>query len=113
MKNQLLLKSLLWAQTLLLLVYTIWAFNNEGPNLFAVFLANIQSLNWSGQFNLDFGCYLFLSGLWIMWRNQFTTPSIVFGVIAAILGIVVFAPYLLVLLAREKGDLRKVLIGNR
>lgn len=30
-----------------------------------------------------------------------------------VMGIMVFAPYLLYLLTKEKGDLKKLLIGNR
>lgn len=91
--------------------YTFFAFQKEGIQLFSVFINQIQSLTWAGQFNLDFTCYLILSGLWIMWRNKFTVSSIFLGTIAMILGMVFFAPYLLFLLNREKGDLKKVLIG--
>jgi len=70
-------------------------------------------LTWSGQFNLDFLCYLALSGLWIMWRNKFSGKSILVGTVAMILGIVFFAPYLLWLMNKEKGDLKRVLVGDR
>jgi len=113
MKNYNFLKGLIIIQTLSLLAYTILAFNNEGANLFSVFLSNIQSLNWSGQFNLDFSCYLILSALWIMWRNNFTLVSIITGIIAMIMGIIVFAPYLLYLLIKEHSNLKKILIGDR
>jgi len=112
MKNAV-LKFILVAITILLLVYTWLAFKNEGINLFAIFFSNIQSLTWNGQFNLDFSSYLLLSGLWIMWRNKFTPISIVLGVVASIVGIVVFAPYLYYLIFKEKDDLVKVLIGER
>jgi hypothetical protein len=112
MKNNL-LKLLLVSQTIVILVYTLMAFKNEGINLFAVFLSNVQSLTWNGQFNLDFSAYLTLSGLWVMWRNDFSPKSIVFGIVAMILGIIVFAPYLLFLLTKENGDLKKLLIGKR
>jgi hypothetical protein len=48
-----------------------------------------------------------------MWRNKFSISSIIFAVIATIIGIIVFAPYLLYLLTKEKGDLKKVLLGDR
>jgi hypothetical protein len=113
MKNIRIFKALLAVQTLSLFVYTIVAFNNDGYNLFHIFLSNIQSLNWNGQFNSDFSCYLILSGLWISWRNHFTPSSILLGIVAMILGIIIFAPYLLYLLTKENGDLKKVLIGNQ
>lgn len=113
MKNNNLLKTLLGFQAIIVLIYTFFAFKNEGVNLFGIFMSNILSLTWNGQFNLDFSCYLTLSGLWIMWRNKFSSTSMVFGLIAMILGIIVFAPYVLYLLTNEKGDLKKLLIGNR
>jgi len=107
------LKALLLIQTVALVVYTVYAVKNEGWALFQVITDNIYALGWNGQFNLDFSCYLTLSGLWIMWRNQFSFPSILIAVNAMIIGIIVFAPYLLYLLFSEKGDLKKVLIGKR
>jgi len=106
-------KTLLVVQTIGLLAYTFIAFQKEGADLFSVFLANIKSLTWTGQFNLDFLCYLMLSGLWIMWRNNFSGKSILVGAFAMILGIVFFAPYLLWLLYKENGDLRRVLVGDK
>ncbi len=111
--NQTVLKSLLIIQTLALIAYTIYAVSNESWNLFQIFTANITALNWNGQFNLDFSCYLTLSGIWIMWRNKFSTSSIVIAIVAMIIGIMAFAPYLLYLLTKENGDLRKVLLGEQ
>lgn len=108
-----LLKLLLIIQTLALLVYTGIAVENEGWTLFAVFINNINAFNWNGQFNLDFSCYLTISGLWIMWRNKFSITSIIIGIVAMIIGIIAFAPYLLNLLIIEKGDLKKVLLGEQ
>ncbi|SDL80363.1 hypothetical protein [Chryseobacterium taihuense] len=113
MNNSNFLKILLSILTLVVLVYTILVFQKEGADLFSVFLDNVKSINWSGQFNLDFSSYLTLSALWIMWRNRFSMSSIVIAIVAGIIGIIVFAPYVLVLLIQEKGDLKKVLVGNR
>ncbi|TAE54100.1 MAG: hypothetical protein EAZ89_06925, partial [Bacteroidetes bacterium] len=101
------------AQTIALIAYTGYAVQNEGWILFQVLTDNITALNWNGQFNLDFSCYLMLSGIWIMWRNKFTPFFILFAVVAMIIGIMAFAPYLLYLLITEKGDLKKVLWGER
>lgn len=113
MSKNYLFKTLLITQTIGLLVYTVAAYQKEGLDLFSTFINNVVCLNWSGQFNLDFLCYLTLSGLWIMWRNKFTTRSILIGVSAMVLGIVLFAPYLLWLTNKENGDLKQVLIGDR
>lgn len=113
MSNNGLFKTLLIVQTIGLLTYTYFAFQTEGANLFSFFFNNVLSLNWSGQFNLDFLCYLTLSGFWIMWRNKFTNKSILLGLAAMVLGIVLFAPYLLWLTNKENGDIKRVLIGDR
>lgn len=114
MKNKLYpLKALLLAQTIGLLIYTVIAVQNDGGDFLARALEFATSLTWMGQFALDFQCYLMLSAIWIAWRNKFSIKSILFAVIALILGIIVFAPYVLYLLTKEKGDLRRVLIGDR
>lgn len=111
--NQYALKSLLIIQTVGLLIYTGIAISNDGLN----FLERAQefafSLKWMGQFALDFQCYLILSALWIIWRNKFTVKSVIFAVIAMVLGIIVFAPYLIYLIQKENGDIIRTLIGDR
>jgi hypothetical protein len=99
--------------TLAVSIFTVLAFQREGAGLFQIFLGNMVAGGWNGQFNADFFCYLVLSGLWLMWRNHFRPAAILMGVAASILGIVVFAPYLLYLLYQEKGNLVKVLVGDR
>lgn len=106
-------KFLLVGMALLVLAYTGVTMQKEGTDLFPVFFANIKAMGWNGQFNLDFACYLLLSGLWIMWRNRFSGTSILIGLIASILGIVFFAPYLLWCLYQSKGDLKLMLIGKQ
>lgn len=113
MGNNGLFKTLLIVQTIGLLIYTFYAFQSEGADLFGVFAKNVLSLNWSGQFNLDFLCYLTLSGFWIMWRNKFKTNSIFLGLVAMVLGIVMFAPYLIWLTTKENGNIKRVLVGDR
>lgn len=113
MNKNLLLNALLIVQTIGLLAYTLVVFTTEGTDFFSVFANNILLLNWTGQFNLDFLCYLILSGIWVMWRNKFTGKSIFVGILAMVLGIIVFAPYLLWLIYKENGDLKRVIVGNR
>lgn len=108
-----LFKTLLIVQTIGLLTYTFFAYQTEGADLISVFAQNVFSLNWSGQFNLDFLCYLTLSGIWIMWRNKFSNKSILLGVAAMILGILLFAPYLFWLTNKENGEIKRILIGDR
>lgn len=107
------LKGLLIIQTLGLLIYTVIAIQNDGANFLARAQEFATSMTWMGQFALDFQCYLILSALWIAWRDKFSRNSIIIAIVAMILGIIVFAPYLLYLLSKEKGDLKRILIGNR
>lgn len=111
--NQYLLKSILVFQTIAVLIYTAVAMQNDGFDFFAKMIQFVSSLTWMGQFTVDFSCYLLLSALWIAWRNQFSGGSILMAITASILGIIVFAPYVLYLLAQERGDLKRVLVGAR
>jgi len=82
-------------------------------DLFQIIANNITALNWNGQFNLDFSCYLLLSGIWILWRNKFSGSSFIIAIIAMIIGIMAYAPYLLYLIIKENCDLKKVLLGKQ
>ncbi len=104
---------LLGFQSLLLILYTTVVGYHEGFNLFPVFIKNILTLDWNGQFNLDFSCYLILSGVWVVWRNQYKLSSWLIASLASVLGIVFFAPYLLWLVTKENGNITKVLVGDR
>jgi hypothetical protein len=90
-----LLKALLFLQTLAVVIYTVYAVKNERWGLIQVFTENICSLNWK------------------MWRNHWSLFSIIIAMIAMVIGIMAFAPYLFYLLTVERGDLKKVLVGNR
>ncbi|MEM9446775.1 MAG: hypothetical protein AAGA18_15645 [Verrucomicrobiota bacterium] len=107
------LRTILIVFFLIIASYTAIVLLDYGFTLFPIFITDILSLNWSGQFNLDFSLYLLLSGIWIAWRHQFSLGGIVMGLIAAILGMVVFAPYMLITTLKENGDLKKVLLGSQ
>lgn len=104
---------LLLVQTIALLTYTALAIESEGANFAQVFISNISSFTWNGQFNLDFACYLMLSAIWIIWRGNNSTTSILSAIAAMVLGIVFFAPYLILLTIQAKGNIKTVLIGHR
>ena len=104
-------RNVLIAMTALIVVFTMAAIANGGTNLITPFLTPILALSWQGQFNIDFTCYLVLSGIWMAWRGGFTTSSIPFGVLAPTLGILFFAPYLLYLVGKSNGDPRRLLMG--
>ncbi|WP_298970196.1 hypothetical protein [uncultured Roseobacter sp.] len=99
------------AMTVLIVTFTVAAIANGGINLITPFLTPILSLSWQGQFNIDFACYLILSGIWMAWRGGFSSRSIALGVFAPPLGILFFAPYLIYLVGKSNGDPRQLLLG--
>lgn len=105
------LRYALIAMTVLIVAFTAAAVANDGIDLITPFLKPIFALSWQGQFNIDFACYLVLSGIWMAWRGGFTSGSIALGVIAPPLGILFFAPYLIYLAGNSNGDPRQVLLG--
>lgn len=106
-----LIRFVLIAMIVLIVVFTLTAVANGGLNLITPFLSPIFAFSWQGQFNVDFVCYLVLSGIWMAWRGGFTRRSIALGLMAPPLGILFFAPYLLYLIGQTSGDPRKLLLG--
>jgi hypothetical protein len=95
------------------LLYTILAVVNEGPNLFATTLPAMADFGWQGQFHLDFATYLILSGIWVAWRHRFSATGIMLGVLAANLGIIFLSVYLLITINRTDGNMSEVLLGEQ
>jgi hypothetical protein len=111
MKN--FMRILFVVQFLLISAYTIFVVSNYGANLFKVFLGDIFSFSWAGQFNFDFWNYLLLSAIWVAWREKFTSKGIILALIAHVFGMMFLAPYLLHLSIKTNGDTKKMLIGDR
>lgn len=93
--------------------YTAVVVSRHGIGLLPIFFGDIVTLGWPGQFNLDFLCFLILSALWTAWRNEFSATGLLLAVPAFFGGAGFLLPYLLILTFREKGDLVRVLVGNR
>jgi hypothetical protein len=106
-------KLLLLLMGISVLLYTVLAAVNEGPNLFATTIPAMGDFGWQGQFHLDFATYLILSGIWIAWRHRFSAAGIVLGVLAANLGIVFLSVYLLIAINRADGNMSEVLLGEQ
>lgn len=104
------LLGILW---LVLAAYTAVVVSRHGADLLPIFFGDIAAVAWPGQFNLDFLCFLSLSALWTAWRNAFSTGGLLLAVPAFFGGAGFLLPYLLFLTFREKGDLARVLIGDR
>lgn len=103
---------LLLVQTLVLAIYTILAMQQEGWNFFEVIARQIGAFSWSGQFTLDFACYLLLVGLWMLWRNGTGAMNLLLTGAAMVAGIVVLAPYLMYLWYIHKGNIQQILLGR-
>jgi len=99
--------------TIGIIAYTIYVFIHHGADLMTPFFGEMTAFTWKGQFLFDFQTYLFLSGLWLAWRECFSAKGIIFGLIAFVFGILFFAPYLLWLTYQHKEDWSKILLGNQ
>lgn len=106
-----LFRTTLIAMTAVIIAMTLAAVAREGLDLVTPFFSPIVALSWQGQFNIDFACYLALSGLWMAWRGGFTGGAIALGVLAPALGMVFLAPYLLYLVRQSGGEARRLLLG--
>ena len=104
-------RSLLVAFLLIVLAFTSIAVATDGWTLVPIFFGDIAALNWRGQFNLDFLTYLILSGVWVGWRGGWSSGAVILGIIAATLGMIFMATYLLYLLHKTSGDMKHVLLG--
>ncbi len=91
--------------------YTLSVASTEGWNFIPFFLINLNAVNWSGQFNLDFGFDLSLSAIWVAWRHQFSPTGFILETFALIGGGLFFAPYLIYSCMQAKGDPKVVLLG--
>lgn len=92
--------------------YTGAVIAHQGWNLFPVFFGDMAALNWPGQFNLDFTCFLTLSGLWLAWRHHFSPGGLALGVLGFFGGIMFLAPYLFFASFQARGDMKVVLLGK-
>ena len=94
-----------------LVAFTAFVIGRDGMNLLPVFFGDMAKGHWPGQFNADFLSMLALSALWTGWRNGWSAAGWVLAVLAFFLGGGFLMAYLLVLLHRTKGDMRRVLLG--
>ncbi|MBF2055391.1 MAG: hypothetical protein IGS03_18230 [Candidatus Sericytochromatia bacterium] len=93
-------------------VYTGLTIAGHGWNFLPVIFSDLFQLNWTGQFYLDFICYLMLSGLWVAWRHQFSLQGILLGLSAACGGLLFLAPYLMIVSLQEK-SFKNILVGRQ
>ena len=93
--------------------YTLLVGTEHGWHLLPVFFADIAEMSWPGQFNVDFMTFLGLSGIWVAWRQRFSTAGIFLGLVAFFGGMMFLGAYLLLLSFRPGADIRSILLGSR
>ena len=107
------IRTLLIIFALLIAGYTAFTIARHGGNFIAVAFYALMSFAWLGQFTLDYGMYLTLSAIWIIWRDRASSRAVVMAVLCGVLGMLIFAPYLIWLLSKSDGDVRRFLLGVR
>lgn len=105
------LRTIFISFTAIIWIYSIYTISQHGIWYLPVYFETVFSGDWTGQFTIDFSLYLALSALWIAWRSGFTVTSFVMAGIAAFLGMLVFAPYLMYLHYKTKGDVCALVLG--
>jgi hypothetical protein len=105
-------RALLTVLLAIIIGYTAIVVANHGMGLLNVFLGDMASMGWPGQFNLDFMFLLLLSALWVAWRHQFTGVGLALGIVAFFGGSLFLSAYLLVVTGQAKGDMKQVLLGK-
>lgn len=93
-------------------IYTGFVVLAHGLDFLTPFVGNIVAVNWEGQFQLDFTCFLLLAALWVAWRHRFTGTGFACSLAPICGGILGFAAYLLITSLREDGDVASYLVGN-
>ncbi len=91
--------------------YTLIVLVNHGLTLFPVFFGDLLVMEWPGQFNMDFSCFLALSAFWLAWRNDFSAGGFVLAVAGFFGGFPLLGTYLLFLSFKTEGDVAEMLLG--
>ncbi|OWK31322.1 hypothetical protein [Sphingomonas dokdonensis] len=104
---------LLIAMWIVLVGYTALVIAGHGMGLLPIFFGDMARLTWPGQFNLDFLCFLILSATWTAWRARFAAHGLLLAPVALLGGAGFLLPYLLFLTIAARGDMRRVLLGDR
>ena len=103
---------LLAALWLALSIYTGVVIAEHGLSLLPIFFGDIGKVQWPGQFNLDFLCFLALSALWTAWRNDYSPLGLLLALVAFFGGAGFLLPYLFLLSLQTRGDMAALLLGT-
>ena len=104
---------LLIAILVVIVAYTVPVGIAQGWDIVPLFFGAIGAMTWQGQFNVDFSCFLILSGLWVAWRNDFSPVGLVLAPIASFGGAMFLSAYLLLTSFQVRGDAAALLLGSR
>ncbi|WP_101758052.1 hypothetical protein [Oceanicoccus sp. KOV_DT_Chl] len=94
-------------------LYTIVTISEHGWSLLPVFFGDMAKMEWPGQFNFDFMCFLILSGLWVSWRHNFSAAGILLGLVAVFGGALFLSAYLFIYSYKVNGDINALLLGSQ
>ena len=98
---------------LLLAPYTAVVMIQHGFGFLAVAIELLSGLAWPGQFTLDFGIYLALSVIWLIWRNGLGAGSLAMAGAAGLFGALALLPYLIYLTVQSRGNALALVAGPR
>ncbi|OYY71698.1 hypothetical protein [Sphingomonas sp. 28-63-12] len=98
---------------LTILLYTVAIAADHGMGLIPIFFSAIAAMTWQGQFNVDFSCFLLLSGLWVAWRHNFSALGLLLAPIASFGGALFLSAYLLILSFQLRGDMAALMMGSK
>lgn len=94
------------------IAYTGIVIAKHGWGLFEIFFGEMVSMTWQGQFNLDFMCFLILSGFWLAWRHHFNFIGNMLGLFMLVGGSPMLCTYLLWASYKAKGSMNEILLGK-
>ena len=92
--------------------YTAVVIANHGMGLLPIFFQDMAAMEWPGQFNLDFMCFLVLSALWVAWRHRFSVGGLMMGLLAFFGGALFLSAYLFIESFSVKGNFNHLLLGQ-
>ena len=96
-----------------LAVYSGFVIAEHGPNFVPFYFADLGRVGWPGQFDLDFTILIVLAATWIVWRERGSVTSIVLAILLVPFVSMLLTSYLLYLSWRERGDIVRMLVGDR
>ena len=68
---------------------------------------------WRAQFNTDFGWHLLLVAAWLIYRDRILVRGLAWGFLSVMMGGIFTLAFLFVETFRMKGDMRRVILGER